>query len=66
MPLLTPADRNPLTSGPASTERPPHLPSAIGGSMKIWAKRGHCKSSHPFGGRRLKSIMLVRRSHGQT
>ena len=66
MPLLTPSDRNPLTSGPAPTERPPHLPGAIGGSMEIWAKRGHCKSSLPLGGRRLESIMPVRRSHGQT
>ena len=48
--------RIPLLFGPSPVHRLPHLSSALGGGVEIWAKREDCNSGIAFGGNKVRKL----------
>src|ERR1700723_4249077 len=52
-------ERYPLTFGPTPIEYLPRLTEALGGKVKIYAKRDDCNSGRAFGGNKLRKLEYI-------
>src|SRR6202041_2826322 len=52
-------ERYPLTLGPTPIEYLPRMTDALGGKVKIYAKRDDCNSGRAFGGNKLRKLEYI-------
>src|ERR1700723_4060973 len=52
-------ERYPLTFGPTPIEYLPRMTDALGGKVKIYAKRDDCNSGRAFGGNKLRKLEYI-------